>query len=62
MLTRAKLKLGKGKIVSYKSELEKRLRKKKMASEGGEGENPPMSLEEMMATLRSMRDIIDDLQ
>jgi len=43
MLTRAKLKLGKGKLVSYKFELKKRLCKKKMASEGGKGENTPMS-------------------
>jgi hypothetical protein len=36
MLTRAKLKLGKGELVSYKSEIEKRLCKHNMASEGKE--------------------------
>jgi hypothetical protein len=60
MLTRAKLKLGKG--ASYKSEIERRLRKHKMASKGREGEYPPMILEEVMDTLRSMREIIDYLQ
>jgi hypothetical protein len=33
-----------------------------MASKGKEGEDPPMSPEEMMDTLCSMREIIDDLQ
>jgi hypothetical protein len=43
MLTRDKLKLGKGDLASYNSEIERRLRKHKMASKGKEGENPPMS-------------------
>jgi hypothetical protein len=33
-----------------------------MASEGKEGEDIPMSPEEMMDTLRSKREIIDDFQ
>jgi hypothetical protein len=33
-----------------------------MASEGREGEDPPMSPEEIMDTLRSMREIIDNFQ
>jgi hypothetical protein len=43
------------------SEIQRRFRKKNMASEGKEGEYPPMRLEEFMDTLRSMREIIDDL-
>jgi hypothetical protein len=39
MLTRAKLKLGKGKIASYKSEIGKIFRRHKMASEKGEEED-----------------------
>jgi hypothetical protein len=61
MLTRSRFKLGKGKLASYKSEIQRRFRKREMVSKGKEGEDPPMRPEEVMATLRSMREIIDDL-
>jgi hypothetical protein len=51
MLTRAKLKLGKRKLASYKSEIGKRFRKHKLDFEKGEEEDQPMSHEEIKATL-----------
>ena len=62
MLTRAKLKLGKGKLASYKSEIEKRFRRHKMASEKWEEEDQPMSHEEIIAMLQSLRETIDELE
>jgi hypothetical protein len=53
MLTRSRFKLGKGKLASYKPEIQRRFHKKKMASEGKEGEDPPMRPEEVMATLHT---------
>jgi hypothetical protein len=61
MLTRDKLKLGKGKLASYKSEIE-RFQRHKMASEKGEEEDQPMNHEEIRATLQSLREIVEDLQ
>jgi hypothetical protein len=43
ILTREKLKLGKVKLESYKSKIERRLHKLKMDFKGKEGEDPPMS-------------------
>jgi hypothetical protein len=62
MLTRVKLKLGKGELESYNSDIERRLCKHNMTSEGREGEYPSMNPKEVMATLHSMREIIDDFQ
>jgi hypothetical protein len=62
MLTRAKLKLGKGKLESDKSEIGKRSQRYKLASEKGEEEDQPMSHEEIKATLQSLKETIDELK
>jgi hypothetical protein len=56
MLTKSKLKLGKGKLTSYKFEIEKRFQRRKMAFEKGEKEYQPMSHEEIRATLQSLKE------
>jgi hypothetical protein len=62
MLTSAKLKLGKGKIASYKSEIGKRFRRYKMDSEKEEEEDQSMSHEEIRATLQSLKETTNDLE
>jgi hypothetical protein len=60
MLTRSRFKLGKGKLASYKTYIQRIFRKRNMDSEGKEGEDPPMRPKEVMTTLCTMREIIDD--
>jgi hypothetical protein len=62
MLTRAKLKLGKGKLVSYKFEIGKIFLRHKMDSENGEEEYHPMSHEEIKSMLQSLKKTIDELE
>ena len=62
MLTIDNLKLGKGKIASYKSKIGKRFRRNKMASKKREEEDQPMIHEEIRATLQSLKETIDELE
>jgi hypothetical protein len=55
MITRATLKIGKGKLSSYKSEIGKRFRRHKMALEKGEEEDQPVSHKEIRAMLQSLK-------
>ena len=46
MLTRAKLKCGKGKLASYKPKIQREFCKKEIASKEGRGEVPDMGPKE----------------
>jgi hypothetical protein len=58
MITRTKLKFCKGKLASYKSEIGKIFRRRKLDSKKGEEEDHPMSHEETRAMLQSLKETI----
>jgi len=62
MLTRDKLKLGKGKLASYKSDIGKIFWRHKIASKKGEEEDQPMKHEDIGATLQSLMERVEDFQ